>query len=176
MVSSTEHLRLETKMFDSLGNGSLKSILSDRTPRILTESDINQLYMICAAKVTQQNWNEPGYTFIVITDEEANWLSIDSLVLSDFVENATTSVSFYPDYLNLLVNNDSFLDVEVLDQSEENEEEYINDAMFIAEESILEALDKTDVKLALIESLEIIPVSKVPFRKEVVDFILATLN
>jgi hypothetical protein len=132
--------------------------------------------MICAAKVTQQNWNEPGYTFIVITDEEANWLSIDSLVLSDFVENATTSVSFYPDYLNLLVNNDSFLDVEVLDQSEENEEEYINDAMFIAEESILEALDKTDVKLALIESLEIIPVSKVPFRKEVVDFILATLN
>jgi len=163
-------------MFDSLDNSGLKLILSDRTARILSESDITQLYMICAAKVTKQNWNEPGYTFVVTTDEDANWLSIDSLVLSDFLENATTTASFYPDYLNLFVNNDSFLDVEVLEQSEENEEEFINDAMFVAEEDILDALDKSAVKLALIESLKLTPVSTDLFQREVRQFISATLN
>ena len=78
--------------------------------------------------------------------------------------------------MNLLVNNDSFLAVEVLEQSEENEEEYINDAMFTAEEDILEALDKSAVKIALLESLKLTPAPKDPFRKELIGFISSSLN
>jgi hypothetical protein len=48
--------------------------------------------------------------------------------------------------------------------------------MFVAEEDIVEVLDKTAVKPAILESLKLTPVPKVLFRKEVVEFILATLN
>ena len=163
-------------MFDSLNEGILKSVLSDHTPRALSESDIDQLYMICAAKVTKHNWNELGYTFIITSDEEANWLSIDSLVLSDFLEDASTSVPFYPKYLNLFVAHDSFLDVEILEQSEDNEEEYINEAVFIAEDDVLDALNNSDIRAALLDSIKMTVFDKNPFQEEVVRFISSSLK
>lgn len=137
---------------------------------------MNQLYMICAAKITQENWNKPGYTFIVTTDEGANWLSIDCLVLTDFLDRVTTSVSFYSNYLNLFVNNQSFLDIEVLEQSEDNEDEYVNEAIFTAHEDLLEMLNKSTVKNALLESLRLTPSPKDSFRREVVEVISASLT
>jgi len=163
-------------MFESLNEGILKSVLSDHSPRALSELDIDQLYMICAAKVTKHNWNEPGYTFIITSDEEANWLSIDSLVLSDFLEDSSTSVPFYPNYLNLFVAHDAFLDVEILEQSEDNEEEYINEAVFIAEDEVLEALNKSGTKAVLLDCIKMTASDKDPFRKEVVRFISSSLK
>ena len=163
-------------MFDSISAKGLNSILSNRTPRSLNESDIDQLYMICAARVTKQNWNEPGYTFILVTDEDANWLSIDNLSLDDFISGITTTVELYPKYMELILKNQDFVNIEILDQDEENEEEFVNEGVFVADDEILALLDKSVVKSVILESIAMSHLQSDPFRMELASFISASLK
>jgi len=78
--------------------------------------------------------------------------------------------------LNLFVAHDAFLDVEILEQSEDNEEEYINEAVFIAEDDVLEALNKSGTKAVLLDCIKMTASDKDPFRKEVVRFISSSLK
>ncbi len=162
-------------MFDSLSAGNLKSVLTDCTPRALSESDIEQLYMICAAKVTDEHWNESGYTFLVIKDVEGKWISIDDLSLADFIDGAVTTIDFYPKYMELILRNDTFVNTVLIGESEEEDEDYLSDGIFLADDDILEALNNVGIRSALNESLKLSQSGQQAFHQELIDFIKSTI-
>jgi hypothetical protein len=160
---------------DSL-TGNLKELLTVPRSLVLEPRDIEELFMICAARVTQLNWNKPGYTFILITDSEANWLELDAFAIDDFVEGMTFSQSLYPEYLNLFSRNESYLSVEILEESDDEEDRYVGEAIFIAEDDLLKVLENTQVISAVLESLEISEKPHSEIHKELIAFIRASLK
>ena len=137
-------------------------------------SDIEFLFMLCCAKITSDNWNEPGYTFILIGDEEANFNRLDNFELSNFLSEDSTSIESYPQYLELLGRHSEMIDVEFLSIDEDDENEFVYEGVITADEEILNELRKSSTRRALLESLSLFNSSD-NFNLELASFIKATL-
>jgi hypothetical protein len=131
--------------------------------------------MLCCAKVSSDNWNEPGYTFILIGDEEANFNRLDNFELSSFVSDFPTTIELYPQYLELLGRHSEMIGVEYLSNDEVDESDLVYEGIITADEELLSELSKSATRRALLESLSSFE-SKDAFAEELITFIQASLK
>lgn len=157
-------------------SSNLEELFTSHSPLQLEARDIEELFMMCAARVTELNWNKPGYTFILITDSDANWLEIDAFSLDEFVDGAAISPSLYAEYLDLFSRHESYLNVEILEESEDEEDRYVCEAIFVADDELLKVLANEEVAAAVLESLEISKAPDSAIHQELISFIQASLK
>jgi hypothetical protein len=131
--------------------------------------------MISAAFVTAQNWNEPGYTSILVMDESGEAVELDSFELDSFVDGASISTNHNSEYLKLISDYEEYVNLEYLENDEIEDGSTENELIFVADEELLERFGEAKVREAISESLANLDFSSKAFLQEIREFALAAI-
>lgn len=162
------------QLFEAIEDTSLRDLLSQRKSTKLTLESLEEVFLACCALIVKENWNQPGFTFILITNGEGKVLRIDNLELYSFVPGTGTSVSLYDEYLRTFIRHQAFLRVEFLGQDEEEEDEYINEVIIQMDEDSHVSFRDAEIRSLVLEALPKDALS--PMHTEMLNFAQAVLK
>jgi hypothetical protein len=159
----------------SSGNVWIKLSLGDHRQAISTH-DLGQIFVAAAARVTAQNWNKNGYTFFIIMTEDKRPLYLDNFELPNFLEDCSISLEHYPNLLKLLLEHQDHLQVDLLYEDEEEDDEWVYEALLTAPESDLKIFDDPLMQARIINVVQPFLDGSTPFESEIAGFILRSLG
>lgn len=93
-------------------NGALAAAIEENTPRRFGDDEIRELFMLLAGKVTELALNDPGTSFIIVTDKDEEWVEMDGFEFTDYIDAEPASVKLYPEYLEMFREYSEYLTLE----------------------------------------------------------------
>ncbi len=158
------------KRLNTMLTENIKNCINKKRIVQLDPIDIEILFMLSCAKVTNKHWNEPGYTFILLGNEENIFQTLDNFELASYLPGATTTLEFFPKYVSLFERHQEMINVEFLMADEDSENEFVYEATIIVDEMVLHQLEDFVTQKCIQDSLAQAQTTDT-FQQEIVQFI-----
>lgn len=136
-----------------------------------TKENLEEIFILCCAAITELNANKPNWTFIIIKDSDENALYLDNFQIASFVAGAKLSVENFETYLEVILEYKTLLNEEFLYTDEEEEDEQVYECFLEVQEDIIAALAETSNQKRILKSLKDFSKSSTSAQREMYEFI-----